>query len=84
MALYLVCTLFCFFRLFSYIGISMCIVLASNNFTFVCLLGVAFSKHIIQTYNFIPNGDMRQMLEVSILCRLQFLLIFISSCIKCF
>ncbi|KMZ75796.1 WD-40 repeat protein-like [Zostera marina] len=28
------------------------------------ILGVAFSKHIIQTYNFIPNGDMRQMLEI--------------------
>lgn len=39
-------------------------------FTFVYLLGVAFSKHIIQTYNFIPNGDMRQMLEVSILLQI--------------
>ncbi|XP_010943652.1 protein TOPLESS-RELATED PROTEIN 2 isoform X1 [Elaeis guineensis] len=27
-------------------------------------LGVAFSKHIVQTYAFIPNGELRQQLEI--------------------
>jgi hypothetical protein len=26
--------------------------------------GVAFSKHIVQTYTFVPNGDLRQQAEV--------------------
>ncbi|XP_073011720.1 protein TOPLESS-RELATED PROTEIN 2-like [Typha latifolia] len=28
------------------------------------ILGVAFSKHIVQTYAFIPNGELRQQLEL--------------------
>ncbi|KMZ66500.1 WD-40 repeat protein-like [Zostera marina] len=28
------------------------------------ILGVAFSKHLFQTYSFIPNGDLRPQLEV--------------------
>nr|CAB3482246.1 unnamed protein product [Digitaria exilis] len=28
------------------------------------ILGVAFSKHIVQTYAFVPNGDLRQQAEI--------------------
>ncbi|KAG2581778.1 hypothetical protein PVAP13_6KG064200 [Panicum virgatum] len=28
------------------------------------ILGVAFSKHIVQTYTFVPNGDLRQQAEI--------------------
>ncbi|KAJ0964384.1 hypothetical protein J5N97_029506 [Dioscorea zingiberensis] len=28
------------------------------------ILGVAFSKHIVQTFAFIPNGELRQLLEI--------------------
>ncbi|KAJ6814027.1 protein TPR2-like isoform X1 [Iris pallida] len=28
------------------------------------ILGVAFSKHIIQTYAYVPNGELRQQLEI--------------------
>ncbi|KAG1354187.1 protein TOPLESS-RELATED PROTEIN 2 [Cocos nucifera] len=29
-----------------------------------CILGVAFSKHIVQAYAFNPNGELRQQLEI--------------------
>ncbi|XP_044430437.1 protein TOPLESS-RELATED PROTEIN 2-like [Triticum aestivum] len=28
------------------------------------ILGVAFSKHIVQTYMFVPNGELRQQAEI--------------------
>jgi hypothetical protein len=34
----------------------------------VCFLSVPFAKHIVQKYTFVPYGELRQQVDVSLDC----------------